>query len=152
MREFPKNAVMERRMSTATKQIDSCCWSPPTKEGEHSSSSYDFVWLLPLLKFVVNIILSSAFPFLVGFCSCNEKWQQGFHKPKFPTNNPERLTYLIHIRKFSARSKKYFFSQEPLGSSEKAIKGKYRHIRMYQLYLSLSYNNIHESIIYVKRL
>ena len=60
MREFPVNAAMERRMSTAKKQISSC-WYPPIKEGEHSSSSYDFVWLLPLLKFVVDIILSSAF-------------------------------------------------------------------------------------------
>ena len=74
MREFPKNAVMERRMSTATKQIDSCCWSPPTKEGEHSSSWNDFVWLPPLLKFVGHIILSSAFPL-------RPSWQS--HKKNF---------------------------------------------------------------------
>ena len=73
IRKFPANAVMERGISTAKKQIDNCCWSPPTKEGEHSSSSYDFVWLLPLLKFVVDIILSSAFPFSYRFLFLQRK-------------------------------------------------------------------------------
>ena len=74
---------MERRMSTATKQIDSCCWSPPTKEGEHSSSWNDFVWLPPLLKFVVDIILSSAFPLLPNWQS-HEKFLCWVKKIIFP--------------------------------------------------------------------
>ena len=73
IREFPSNAVMQRRMSTAKKQINCCCWNPPNKEREHSSSSNDFVWLLLLLKFVVDIILSSAFPFSWGFLFLQRK-------------------------------------------------------------------------------
>ena len=37
MRELPRNAVMERRMLTAVKNI-ACCFSAPPKAGEHSSS------------------------------------------------------------------------------------------------------------------
>ena len=108
MREFPANAVMERKMSTATKKIDSCCWSPLTKEGEHCSSWNDFVWLPPLLKFVVDIILSSAFPLLPN-------WQS--HK------------------KFSVGSKKLFFPRT-FGCLcyEIAIKGKYRNICYFNVF------------------
>ena len=70
--EFPRNVVMERIMSTAAKQFDSF-WCSPTKEGEHCSSWCDFMWLLPLLKFVVDIILSSVFPFSCRFLFLQRK-------------------------------------------------------------------------------
>ena len=41
-------------MLTVAKDVG---WSPPTKEGEHTSSSIVFVSVPPLLDFVVDIIL-----------------------------------------------------------------------------------------------
>ena len=41
-------------MLTVAKDVG---WSPPTKEGEHTSSSIVFVSVPPLLNFVVDIIL-----------------------------------------------------------------------------------------------
>ena len=38
MREFPRNAVMERKMLTAEKEIDCCCCNPTKKEGEHRNT------------------------------------------------------------------------------------------------------------------
>ena len=38
MREFPRIAVMERRMLTAENEMD-CCLNSPTQTGEHSDSS-----------------------------------------------------------------------------------------------------------------
>ena len=38
MKEFPRNAVMERKMLTAEKAIDCFCCNPAIKEGEHSNT------------------------------------------------------------------------------------------------------------------
>ena len=72
MREFPANAVMERRMLSAAKESDSC-WSLLTKEGEHRSSSNVFVCVLPVLKFAVDIILSLVSFFLQFIFDCSKK-------------------------------------------------------------------------------
>ena len=72
MREFPTNAVMERRMLTAAKESDSCR-SPPTKEGEHVSSSNVFA-CVPLVKFDINIILLLVSFFLQFICDCSKKY------------------------------------------------------------------------------
>ena len=119
IREFPENAVMKRRMLTAKKQIDDYCWSPPTKEGEHSSSWNDFVWLLPLLKFVVDIILSSAFPL-----SCRSLF--------FQRKIAARITESLLPNQQSHQNLLYLklFFPETLGCLfyEIATKGKYRNI------------------------
>ena len=59
MREFPRSAVMERRMLTAEKYIDCCC-NPPSEDGEHPSSSDVFVCALPSVIFIVAIVLQSC--------------------------------------------------------------------------------------------
>ena len=61
MREFPTNAVMERRMLTAAKESDSCR-SPPTKEGEHVSSSNVFA-CVPLLVNLISTLFCYWFTF-----------------------------------------------------------------------------------------
>ena len=73
MREFPTNAVMERRMLTAAKESDSCR-SPPTKEGEHVSSSNVFACVPLLVKFDINIILLLVYFFLQFICDCGKKY------------------------------------------------------------------------------
>lgn len=37
MKEFPRSAVMEKKILIAEKHIDCCC-NPPAKDGEHASS------------------------------------------------------------------------------------------------------------------
>ena len=57
MREFPTNSVMERRMLTAAKESDSCR-SPPTKEGEHVSSSNVFACYLFPFSYSLFVIVA----------------------------------------------------------------------------------------------
>ena len=55
MREFPKTAVMERKMLTAENYRD-CCFESPTHNREHSNV---FVCVPPPVTFFVAIILLS---------------------------------------------------------------------------------------------
>ena len=80
MRKFPKNAVKERRMLSADKEVESCCNLPyneaehirssnafvyltigvtQTKAFEHIRSSNAFVCVTPIVKFVAAIISPS---------------------------------------------------------------------------------------------
>ena len=57
MRKFQKNAVKERRiLINADEEIESFC-NPPFNVGEHTTSSNAFVYVTPIVKFVVAIIL-----------------------------------------------------------------------------------------------
>ena len=100
-KRISRNAVMKRRMLTAQRQIDDCCWSPPTLEGEHSSSWNDFVWLLPLLKFVVDIILSSAFPLSCRFLFFQRKMAARITKSLLPNQQSHQnlLNFLLGQKK-----------------------------------------------------
>ena len=72
MREFVRNAVMERRMCTAEKKVNISC-NPPPKDGVHNSSTNVFVCVPPLVNFVVDIVLKS-FPFSCTEATGNEKY------------------------------------------------------------------------------
>ena len=76
---------MESKVLTATKETDAD-WSPPTKEGEHNSSSNVFFCVPPLLKFVAGITLNS-FPF-----SCTEVFS--YRKKKHFVKNSTRRTMI----------------------------------------------------------
>ena len=58
MKKFPKNAVKERRMLSAYKEVESCC-NLPYNEAEHIRSSNAFVCVTPIVKFVAAIISPS---------------------------------------------------------------------------------------------
>ena len=60
MREFPRIAVMERRMLTAENEMD-CCLNSPTQTGERSDSSNNGVCVSFPVIFFVSIILQSLF-------------------------------------------------------------------------------------------
>ena len=76
------------------------------------------------------------FPFLVGFCSCNEKWQQGFLKPKFPTNNRMKTYSSKKHHEILCWVKNIFFFPGTLGCVfyEIAIKGKWRNICYFSVF------------------
>ena len=56
MREFVRNTVMWRRMSTAEKKVN-LWYNPPPKDGVHKSSSNVFVCVPPLVNFFAAIVL-----------------------------------------------------------------------------------------------
>ena len=55
MRKFPKNAISERRMWTAVKEIDCCCNPPANDDGQIRSSNV-FVCLSNVVKFEAGVI------------------------------------------------------------------------------------------------
>ena len=56
IREFPRVAVMERKMLTAENEMD-CVLNSPTQKGEHSDPSNVFVGVPIPVIFVLAIIL-----------------------------------------------------------------------------------------------
>ena len=69
IRKFPRNAVMERKMLIAEKEID-CCWNPTTKEGEHSNTLNPSI--PPTVEFVVVIIVQLLKRFFSFRCCFSE--------------------------------------------------------------------------------
>ena len=58
IREFPRNAVREKKMLTADKSKEYCCNSP-AKEEEHTSSSNVFICVPSPVDFVAVITLQT---------------------------------------------------------------------------------------------
>ena len=63
MSEFPRVAVMERRMLTAESETD-CCLNSPTQTKEHSDPSNVSVCVSFPVIFVIAVILLSFYPFV----------------------------------------------------------------------------------------
>ena len=73
MREFPRVAVMERRMLTAENEMN-FCFNSPTRTGEHDNISDVCVYVpLPVI-FVVAIILLSFPLFLQVILNYSEEY------------------------------------------------------------------------------
>ena len=73
----------------------------------------------------------------MGFCSCNEKWQQWLLKPNFLSNNRIKTYSSKCIRKFSIGSKKFYFFPGIFGclNYEIAIKGTHRNICYFGVFI-----------------
>ena len=104
MKEFSRNAVMERKMLTAEKAIDRFCCNPAIKEGEHSNTWYASVCVPPSVEFVVEIkvqLLERFSSFGYGFWNY---WENGIillHSNHLAMKQLNLIfLYIIHAKNF----------------------------------------------------